>query len=391
MNGAGAGPWSAVTDGKPEFTNTEPKFPGSESGERSVDENTPAGRDIGSPVSARDDDLDALTYTLGGGLGSYFDIVEGTGQLRTREPLNHEGTSSYRGTISVSDGKNADGEADTAIDAVLPVTISVEDVPEAPEVFGRASIDIPEDSGRFVESYFASDPEGGAVGLSLEGADSGDFEDVSSGVLRFRSTPDYESSTDSNRDNTYLLRVRATDGTNTGTLEVTVNVTNVEEAGAVTLSSRQPQAGTPLTASLTDPDGRISGLTWSWERSAVGSQSNWSSITGATGANYTPSDDDVGRYLRVTASYSDGEDSGKNARAVSNCSRSTSWTAPTTTRAASGPTASPSGSPTTAPSASSPTASPRSTRRRTRARARARRTLPSPSRSSACATRSSRS
>ena len=212
----------------------------------------------------------------------------------------------------VSDSKNADGEADTAIDDVIPITVTVEDVPEAPEVFGRASIDIPEDSVRFVESYSATDPEGDTTGLSLVGTDSGDFEEFDRGELSFLATPDYEHPADSNRDNTYLVTVRATDGTNVGTLDVAVNVTNVEEAGSITLSSRQPQAATSLTAMLTDPDGRISGVMWGWERSAVGSQSNWSSITGATRASYTPSnDDDVDRFLRVTASYTDGRTPGR--------------------------------------------------------------------------------
>ena len=317
VSSAGNGRWSETVSGVPRVGNTEPKFPGVETGARSVDENTPAGRDIGDAVAARDDDLDALTYTLGGGLASFFDVVEGTGLLRTREPLNHEDRSSYRGTIRVSDGKNAAGEADTAIDAVLPVTITVDDVPEAPEVFGRASIEIPERSGRFVESYFATDPdEGDTIGLSLVGTDSGDFEEFGSGVLRFLAPPDYEDPTDSNRDNTYLVTVRATDGRNVGTLDVTVNVSNVEESGAITLSSLQPQAGTRLTATLSDPDGRPSAVTWEWERSPNGF-SNWTPIDGAASASYTPTDDDVGDYLRVTASYTDGEDSGKSARTVS--------------------------------------------------------------------------
>ena len=311
----GDGRWSEIAIDEPALGNTEPEFPGVETGERSVDENTPAGRNIGDPVAARDDDLDALTYTLGGGLASFFDIV-GTGQLRTREPLNHEGRDSYRGTIMVSDSKNADGEADTAIDTVIAVTITVEDVPEAPEVSGRASIDIPEDSGSFVESYSATDPEGDTIGLSLVGTDSGDFEEFGSGVLRFPATPDYENPADSNRDNTYLVRVEATDGTNVGTLDVTVNVTNVEEAGSISLSSRQPQAGTRLTATLSDPDGRPSAVTWEWERSPNGF-SSWTPIDGAASASYTPTDDDVGDYLRVTASYTDPEGSGKNAQAVS--------------------------------------------------------------------------
>ena len=316
VSGEGDGRWSEIASDEPASGNTEPEFPGVETGERSVDESTPAGRNIGDPVAARDDDLDALTYTLAGGLGAYFDIVEETGQVRTREPLNHEGASSYRGTISVSDGKDSNGDPDTAIDADISITITVDDVDEAPEVFGRASIDIPEDSGRFVESYFATDPEGGAVGLSLMGTDSGDFGDFSRGVLSFLETPDYEDPADSNRDNTYLVMVRASDGREVGTLDVTVNVSNVEEAGSITLSSLQPQAGTRLTATLSDPDGRPSAVTWEWERSPNGF-SSWTPIDGAASASYTPTDDDVGDYLRVMASYTDPEGSGKSARTVS--------------------------------------------------------------------------
>ena len=44
--------------------NEAPEFPSSETGMRSVDENTPAGEDIGAPVAATDDDNDTLTYSL---------------------------------------------------------------------------------------------------------------------------------------------------------------------------------------------------------------------------------------------------------------------------------------------------------------------------------------
>ena len=71
-----------------------------------------------------------------------------------------------------------------------------------------------------------------------------------------------------------------------------------------------------LTATLTDPDGSISNLTWEWARSANGS-SNWATISGAASARYTPVDGDVGKYLRATASYTDGHGEGKSAQAVS--------------------------------------------------------------------------
>ena len=308
VNDSGRGRWSESVDGKPEEGNVEPKFPGVETGERSVDENTLAGRNVGAPVAARDDDNNALTYTLSGNAASVFDIVEGTGQLRTREPLNREGTDTYTGTVAVTDGKNMAGEADPTIDDTMFVTITVGDVDEAPEIMGDSVIDIAEGGTNFVGFYSATDPEGEAVGLTLEGTDRSHFE-FDNGVLRFLEVPDYEART------AYGVQVKATDGTNTSTLNVTVNVENVEERGSVALPS-QPQERTGFTASLTDPDGRISGLTWAWERSPNG-VSSWSSIDGATSSTYTPTTGDVGQYLRATASYTDGHGSGKSAEATS--------------------------------------------------------------------------
>ncbi len=315
VNSSGAGGWSATDSGTPEELNSAPEFPGVESGERSVDENTAAGVNVGTAVAARDDESDSLTYTLSGSAASVFDIVAGTGQLRTKEPLDHEGTPGYSGTVSVSDGKNRAGEADTAIDDTISVTITVGDVDEAPEITGRDSVEVDEDASRFVETYSASDPEGAAAGLTLGGADGGDFE-FDGSVLEFAATPDYESPADSNRDNVYLVTLTASDGSNTRPLAVTVTVGNVDEAGTVMLSSLQPQAGTAFTASLSDPDGRASGVTWQWETSPNGS-SNWTTIDSATSSSYTPRDDDVGDYLRVTASYTDPEGGGKSAQAVS--------------------------------------------------------------------------
>ena len=47
----------------------------------------------------------------------------------------------------------------------------------------------------------------------------------------------------------------------------TVIVTNVEEPGVVEVSPSQPEVGTALSTTLTDPDGSITGATWQWARS----------------------------------------------------------------------------------------------------------------------------
>ena len=99
-------------------------------------------------------------------------------------------------------------------------------------------------------------------------------------------------------------------------ITVTINVTNVDEAGTVTLSTAQPQVGAAVTASLSDPDGRITGQTWQWATSTT-ANSGYANINGATSASYTPVAGDVGKYLRAAASYTDQFGSGKRVQATS--------------------------------------------------------------------------
>ena len=55
---------------------------------------------------------------------------------------------------------------------------------------------------------------------------------------------------------TYEVTVQASDGGvgTTATEAVTIEVTNVDEPGTVTLSTLQPQVQRPITATLDDPD-----------------------------------------------------------------------------------------------------------------------------------------
>ena len=233
--------------------NEAPAFPPGETGERAVDENTPARVDIGVAIAATDPDRgDTLTYSLDTTGAASFDIVPSTGQLRTRAALDYETKPTYSFLVSVSDGKDASGTPDPTTDASIAVTIRVGPVNEAPEIEGQAASSVPERGSTFVHSYRATDPENDSIRWSLGGADSGDFT-IDGGTLSFRATPDYESPADANRDNVYQVTIRASDGTNEDTLPVTVTVTNVDEAATVLLSSVQPQVDSPLTATLTDP------------------------------------------------------------------------------------------------------------------------------------------
>ncbi len=117
---------------------------------------------------------------------------------------------------------------------------------------------------------------------------------------------------------TWTLRITdRVSGGSTGTLtswSLTIYGHN-SAPGTVSLSALRPQVDSQLTASLTDADNSISGLTWVWERSL--DQSTWTTISGATAAAYTPITADLHHYLRATASYSDGHGPGKTAEGVS--------------------------------------------------------------------------
>ena len=100
--------------------NTAPSFPATETGARSVAENTVAGQNIGLPVAASDAENDTLVYTLGGTDAASFDIVRSSGQLQTKAALDYETKSSYSVTVTATDSARLSAE--------VAVTISVTDI-----------------------------------------------------------------------------------------------------------------------------------------------------------------------------------------------------------------------------------------------------------------------
>ena len=92
-------------------------------------------------------------------------------------------------------------------------------------------------------------------------------------------------------------------------------VTNVNEAGEVTLSTDNPGVGTPIMATLTDLDGDITDTTWQWASSDA-MDGTYTDIEDATSYAYTPVAVDAGSYLQATASYTDGHGPGKSKMAT---------------------------------------------------------------------------
>ena len=112
--------------------NRPPVSPSSVSHE--VPENSPAGTDVGAPVTAVDPDGDTLTYTLEGTDAASFDIVSSTGQIQTISGVTYdfETKQSYFVTVKADDGN---GGTDTTF-----VGISVADVDEPPSALGAPAV-----------------------------------------------------------------------------------------------------------------------------------------------------------------------------------------------------------------------------------------------------------
>ena len=231
-----------------------------------------------------------LTYTLSGPDAASFNIADATvGELRANAALDYETRTSYEVIVTAT---NPDGLSDS-----VTLTINVLDVNDPPEVSGPTAVTYAENDTTAVGTYEADDPENDPVTWSPYGADGGLFA-IDGGVLRFAAAPDFEDPADAGGDNVYSVTVGASDGANPADHAVTVTVSNQEEPGTLSLSAEQPQVGTALTATLTDPDGSITGRSWKWERSE--NANTWSVITGETARSYTPAAADLNHYLRVT-------------------------------------------------------------------------------------------
>lgn len=92
-----------------------------------------------------------------------------------------------------------------------------------------------------VDSLFslnATDPDVGAVlTYSLTGTDASDFSINSVGDLSFSFLPDYESPSDSDSNNSYIVVTWVSDGIYSDSQTVTVTVTNINESGSVSTPS----------------------------------------------------------------------------------------------------------------------------------------------------------
>ena len=240
--------------------NREPAFDAGIVTKLTLDENSPAATNVGSPITATDpDEGDTVTYSLSGTDAASFDIGSSTGQITTKTNLTYdfETKSSYTLAVNATDGK---------LTASTPVTIDLNDVNEAPAIAADAdtTLTVDENSGANVNvgsPITATDPDKDAtLTYSLSGTDAASFAiGGSTGQITTATNVEYNYETKSS----YSLTVDVSDGKLTDSIDVTVDLNNVNEAPAfadgtvTTLSVDENSAASTKVGSVftaTDPD-----------------------------------------------------------------------------------------------------------------------------------------
>ena len=138
--------------------NQRPTFTEGDSATRSVPEYSPAGTDVGEPVTATDPEGSALTYALGGADAGLFEVDSSTGQITVGDgtTLDFKTTESYSVRVDARDPSRGRDEID--------VTISVTNVDEP----GTLSISSTEPAFGTELTATLTDPDGGITDESWE-------------------------------------------------------------------------------------------------------------------------------------------------------------------------------------------------------------------------------
>ena len=213
---------------------------------------------------------------------NWINIADET--LSSYTPTDNDEDFYLRATVKYTDNRGSGKRAEAITKRPVP---SLNRRPAFPDTeTGERTVDENIRAGTNIgAAVAASDPERNRLTYSLTGDDAGAFTIVSSsGQIRVKDALDFETKA------SYSVTVNVHDGrdgagaTSTdidNTQDVTITVENVEEPGTVTLTTDVANiaARVEVTASLTDPDDSVTGVTWQWSHSPNG-RTNWANIAG---------------------------------------------------------------------------------------------------------------
>ena len=132
----------------------------------------------------------------------------------------------------------------------------------------------------------ANDADNDALTYSVTGPDASLISVVqSSGFLSFNNAPDYENPMDAGMDNDYEITLVASDGSATGSVDIVVSITNVDdETASATISADRESIKTYsqiiLSWECISSSSAIADGDWSGSKSLSGSESIYISTSG---------------------------------------------------------------------------------------------------------------
>jgi len=185
----------------------------------------------------------------------------------------------------------------------------------APVINSLSAANFSENATGTAYAIAATDRDTGTVlSYGLSGADASLFNvNASTGVVTFKSAPNFEAPADAGANNVYDVTVAASDGKLIATKAVAITVSNVNEAPTIgspaTATFAEMATGTAYAATATDPD---AGTTLSY--TIGGADAALFKINASTGAvsfksapNYeAPADAGADNLYEISVSASDG-------------------------------------------------------------------------------------
>ena len=217
-------------------------------------------------AAATDPEGDTITYSLGGADADLFELDVASGELSFKQapdyenPLDSDKDNDYILTISAHDP--------IGNQAQQSLTITITNLNDNSPTFVNSTpglILVPENISIDTTLYTASatDLDGDAIAYTLTGADSAHFNlDPETAALSFRKAPNYEIPFGDNLESAYAITVNATDSTHTTSVDLSIEVSDVDEAPQFALASEaieipENTSSTIYTAAAVDEDGDV--------------------------------------------------------------------------------------------------------------------------------------
>nr|WP_277922748.1 FG-GAP-like repeat-containing protein [Synechocystis sp. FACHB-383] len=271
------------------------------------------GTGIAYTVTATDPDAGTtLIYSISGTDSALFDINGGTGAVSFKTAPNFEAPTDngadniYDITVTASDGSLENSQA---------VAISVTNVNQAPTITSGTTANFAENGTGTAYTVTATDPESDSITYGLE--TTGDYLlfdiDSNTGIVTFKTSPDFENPTDIGTDNVYDITVTASDGLLSDSQAIAITVTDVNEAPTITSGTTANFAengtGTAYTVTATDPesDSITYSLTGSVDDALFDIDSSTGAVSFKTAPNFeNPTDIGTDNVYDITVTASDG-------------------------------------------------------------------------------------